>query len=171
MTDNEPGTAITNSEPGTTNDPDTTSEPGTAKRGPGRPPGSPNKYHYREYDTGTYSNVTLHLDKKVWAAIRIMAIKEETPITELVSEALATWLKWLARAAREEKENGPTELELLEVNKLYQAVMKKQHTRKLANALQSRAHWHRTYPTKRWPGKEGKDVMAENREPGTGNAV
>ena len=156
----------------THNEPETkvcTIEPGTTKRSPGRPPGSPNKYH--EEGEGEYSNVTLHLNKKVWAAIRIMAIQDETTITQLVSEALVTWLKWLARAAKEERENGPAELETEAVNRLYLEVMKRQHRDKLSKALKSRAHWHRVYPNKRWPGGIAREILKENSEPDTGNAV
>jgi hypothetical protein len=80
--------------------------PETAKRGRGRPrktdnvsdTAEPNAY----FGKGNYINVTLYVDQKIYKAMKIMAIDEETSLKRLINEALATWVKWLYRAARDE---------------------------------------------------------------------
>jgi len=49
-------------------------------------------------------NVTLHLDECVWRRIRTEAVRENTTIQSIVSEALMSYIKWIRKAELEDQE-------------------------------------------------------------------
>lgn len=102
-----------------------------------------------------YSNVTLHLDSRVWRSLKRMAVRENTPITALCNEAIATWLKWLAKVAMEEAKIEEKEAWAQEWENAKQLVTQlRQRTarrNKLLGGKKTRAAWHRKYPHKPWP--------------------
>ncbi len=159
----------------TDNVPDTTNNvPETTKHS------RPNGTQY--WGQGDYANVTLHLDPKLIKYIKKMAIDQSVTIGVLVNEALATWVKWLAKATLDDNEydKAKAEREFQEAaDHLYRIrqtrIQKDNGVRmlvarreKLEKALLSRKAWHRIYPGKPWPGvgkqPEGFKRYAEEHE-------
>lgn len=134
------------------------------KRGPGRPRNAiPTKY----YGEGGYYNITLHIDPKVGKALKIMAIREEISIGRLVSEAVAAWLKWLAKANVEEAKKQDRldqledlEKELQEMIDVQSAYRKQERKKKEFSREQKERHkkalkkykkWIKEFPDRPWP--------------------
>ena len=117
------------------------------------------KYGGKKYwGQGNYHNVTLHLNPSVWKAVRIMAVKEECYITDMVNEALATWLKWIKKAEEVEEEGEIREAtQLLHEMKMRQRLSRARMAKndKKTRALRSRHDWERIYPGKPWPLAKG----------------
>ena len=130
--------------------------------------GRPRNLVPREYwGKDAYFNVCLHLDKSLSTSLKIMAIREQTTVSKLASEAIAAWMKWLAKAERDEavgEEKEAAERRFREAADLLYALRNKniktslmvrmevKKREKLEKALKSRKSWHRIYPDKPWPG-------------------
>ena len=116
------------------------------------------------YGQGKYNNVTLRLDPQLFQSIKFMAVREHTTIVSLVSEAIATWIKWLRKAARQEavmEEAEKTAEELKEATKILNAILlERKLTRrargrhkKVADKNLSFYGWVRRHPDRSWPGR------------------
>lgn len=137
------------------------------KRGRGRPR---NAVPTKNYGEGGYYNITLHIDPKVGKALRVMAIREEISIGRLVSEAVAAWMKWLAKANVEEakRQNRLDQLEDLE-KELQEMVavqseyrkqerekkeLSREQKEKYRKALIKYKGWRKKFPDRPWPWKD-----------------
>jgi len=58
-----------------------------------------------------YDNVTVPLDPVIYRAVKVMAMDEETSISNIMGEAIACWMKWMRKAEYREqlKENKDAE--------------------------------------------------------------
>lgn len=138
--------------------------PGTTKRGRGRPRNAiPTQYWGKD----AYYNVTLHIDPKVGKALKVMAIREEISIGRLVSEAVAAWLKWLAKANVAEAKDQDKLDQLEELEKELQEMVtvqseyRKQERKKKElsrdqkerywKSLRKYKRWRKDFPDRPWP--------------------
>ncbi len=114
-------------------------------------------------DTTRKVRTSYYLDPRVYRRLKVMAFTEGCTITSLLNEALTTWVKWLAKAARDEAKNKEDkELaegdirnaeEILRDRKLAHMEMMYQVRReKMEKALSNIRSWRATYPGKPWPG-------------------
>ena len=81
---------------------------------------------------------TFIVDKRLVAAIKIKAVREETTISSIIDEALATWLKWMARAEREEQSEIDREREIEEAERIRAEVIEER--RLLKQRMQKRKY-------------------------------
>jgi hypothetical protein len=115
--------------------PDTINVP---KRGRGRPRSAiPTKY----WGNGAYYNVTLHLDPKIRKALQIMAIREETTLGKMASEAIMVYIKWMQKAELEETkvEDMEEKITQLAETKLLLREMRKDRRKRKRNSKKSMA--------------------------------
>ena len=140
---------------------------GTAKRGRGRPRKSitnnlpetidhvPDTTEPEAYfGKGDYVNVALYIDQRIYKAMKIMAIRDDTSLKSLINEALLEWMKWLHKAARSEAkvankvaiEKSLKEIEAIVKNwrgRKYAAMLNRMQKRRFIIA---RRKWKDKYP-------------------------
>ena len=118
------------------------------------------------YGQGKYDNVTFRFDPQLFRVIKIMAVKENTTIVSLVSEAVATWIKWLRKAEHQEavlEEAEKTAEELKEATRILDAILLERKVRRRARGRHKRTYrtldenltaqgWFRRHPERSWPG-------------------
>jgi hypothetical protein len=125
-------------------------------------PGTPKKSYW---ERGELIPVTVRVNAQVWKSLKLMAVREKTSIGDLVGEALVSWMKWLAKASREELEGEAKEAkekELLELGKLLLKVEDHKAMRvaragrrdKYERARKSMRQWRKEYPGRPYPGRE-----------------
>jgi hypothetical protein len=116
--------------------------PGTAKK-------ESNEMDYNipgTEETFRRSAITLYMDERVMTKLRFMAYRENTTITSLISEALATYLKWMKKAELEEQaieKAEKTKQELEEAGLLLDVIIRERKLRskqKRAKELYARRH-------------------------------
>lgn len=152
------------------------------KRGRGRPRSAiPAQYWGKD----AYYNVTLHIDPKVGKALKVMAIREEISVGKLVSEAVAAWLKWLARANMEEAKQQDRLDQLEELEKELQEMVavqseyrkQERNKKELSRTQKEKYHkalikfkrWQKEFPDKPWPWfgeHKVEGIFPTGRKPG-----
>jgi hypothetical protein len=97
-------------------------------------------------ETFRRASITIYMDERVMTKMRFMAYRENTTITSLISEALATYLKWMKKAELEEKamdKAEKTKQELEEAGLLLDVIIRERKLRskqKRAKELYARRH-------------------------------
>jgi len=111
-------------------------------------------------------HVGIWVSPRMWTSLRIKALRDGCSASQVASEAIAYWIKYLAKIAKsEDKERSKRELhqELLDAERLLHEIRVQKLARKLKKkyptkrdiikyGLISRATWARRFPGKPWPG-------------------
>jgi hypothetical protein len=113
-------------------------------------------------------STTFYIDPKIYKRIKLMAVREECTISSLINEALITWVKWLAKAAKDEaKDEAEKEATELEIQIAKEIMRDKGYTminsaRRNRNwALHNVGSWRAMHPGKPWPGYFGNKKKVE----------
>jgi hypothetical protein len=120
------------------------------------------------FGKGIYVNVCLDIDQKIYKAMKIMAIHEETSLKRLINEALITWLKWLYRAARDEtkiEDMETIEKNLQEIETLVKDWRGKKHAAMMNRIQKSRFTAARRKWKEKYPGMPLSSYIKRGRKP------
>jgi hypothetical protein len=124
-----------------------------------------------------YQNITIAIDPVIHRAVKIMAINEETTISNIMGEAVSCWIKWMRKAELKEakKEKADTEELALAKERLEEArrilayaQAKKTERKRKKQAAKTDKIMQSRYPYLDW--KRVKKLRGDNNVTGTVNS-
>ena len=92
-------------------------------------------------------NITIHVDPIIYGRLKAYCTKNGSTIKDVASEAIAYWILFLAKEAREETAQVRADWETIRKKRILNRKSSKRE-----KAMLSRRSWEANYPGRPWPG-------------------